>query len=41
MFLKQVVQNTTTWWKTLQELSNFKVEFDQVKENMFETHNSL
>jgi hypothetical protein len=41
MFLKQVVQNATTWLKTLQELSNLRVEFEQVKENMFETHNHL
>jgi chromosome segregation ATPase len=32
MFLKQVTQN---------ELSNLIVEFEQVKENMFETHNHL
>jgi uncharacterized protein YukE len=25
----------------LQEISNFKVEFEQVKENMSETHNCL
>jgi hypothetical protein len=31
MILKQVVQNATTWSKTLQELSNLRVEFEQVK----------
>jgi endo-1,4-beta-mannosidase len=31
MFLKQVVQNATTWSRTLQELSNLRVEFEQVK----------
>jgi hypothetical protein len=41
MFLKQVVQNATTWLKPLQELSNLRVEFEQVKENLFETHNRL
>jgi hypothetical protein len=37
MFLKQVAQNATTWSRTLQELSNLKVEFEQVKENLSET----
>jgi hypothetical protein len=37
MFLKQVAQNATTWSGTLQELSNLKVEFEQVKENLSET----
>jgi septation ring formation regulator EzrA len=41
MFLEQVAQNATTWSKTLQELSNLRVEFEQVKENMSETHNHL
>jgi len=41
MFLEQVTQNAKTWLKTLQELSNLKVEFEQVKENLFETHNHL
>jgi hypothetical protein len=31
MFLKQVVQNATNWPRTLQELSNLKVECEQVK----------
>jgi hypothetical protein len=31
MFLKQVAQNETTWLKTLQELLNLIVEFQQVK----------
>jgi hypothetical protein len=35
MFFKQVVQNVPTWSKTLQEFSNLKVEFEQVKENLF------
>jgi hypothetical protein len=30
MFLKQVAQNATTWSKTLQELLNLIVEFEQV-----------
>jgi hypothetical protein len=38
MFLEQVVQNATTWSRTL---SNLRVEFDHVKENLFETHNHL
>jgi len=41
MFLKQVVQNATTWLGTLQELSNLIVEFEKVKENLSETHNHL
>jgi septal ring factor EnvC (AmiA/AmiB activator) len=35
-FLEQVVQNTTTWFGTLQ-----KVKLEQIKENLFETHNHL
>jgi hypothetical protein len=41
MLLKKVVQNATTWSRTLQELSNLRVEFEQTKENLFETHNHL
>ncbi len=42
MFLKQLVQNATTQLRTLQELSNLKVEFEQVKENLSETtHNHM
>jgi len=41
MFLEQVAQDATTWSRTLQELSNLRVEFEQVKENMSETHNQL
>jgi hypothetical protein len=41
MFLTQVAQNATTWLGTLQELSNFRVEFEQIKEKLFETHNHL
>jgi uncharacterized protein YukE len=41
MFLEQVIQNATTWSGTLQKNSNFKVEFEQVKKNMSETHNRL
>jgi hypothetical protein len=41
MFLEQVVPNATTWLGTVQELSNLKVEFEQVKENLPETHNCL
>jgi hypothetical protein len=41
MFLEQVVQNATTWSWSLQKLSNFRVEFEQIKENLFQTHNHL
>jgi hypothetical protein len=41
MFLEQVAQNATSWSRTLQELSNLRIEFEQVKENLFETHNHL
>jgi hypothetical protein len=41
MFLDQVAQNAITWLGTLQKLSNFRVEFEQIKENLFETHNHL
>jgi hypothetical protein len=41
MFLEQVAQNATTWSRTLQEHSNVRVEFKQVKKNLFETHNRL
>jgi hypothetical protein len=41
MFLKQVVQNAITWLGTLQKNSSLRVEIEQVKENMFETHNHL
>jgi hypothetical protein len=41
MILKQVTQNATTLSGTLQELSNLRVEFEQVKKNMFETYNHL
>jgi hypothetical protein len=41
MFLEQVAQNASTWSKTLQELSNLRVEFEQVKENMSKTHNHV
>jgi predicted nucleic acid-binding Zn-ribbon protein len=41
MFLEQVIQNATTWSGTLQKISNLKVEFEQVKENLSETHNCL
>jgi hypothetical protein len=41
MFLEQVAQNAMTLSRTLQELSNLRVEFEQVKENLFETHNHL
>jgi predicted nucleic acid-binding Zn-ribbon protein len=41
MFLKQVVQNATTWSWTLQELLNLIIEFEQIKENMSKTHNRL
>jgi hypothetical protein len=41
MCLEQVVQNATPWLGTLQELSNLRVEFEQVKENMSKTHKCL
>jgi hypothetical protein len=41
MFLEQVVQNAITWLGTLQELSNLRVGFEQVKENLSETHNCM
>jgi hypothetical protein len=41
MFLEQVAQNAITWVGILQEWSNLKVEFEQVKEILFETHNHL
>ncbi len=41
MFLEEVAQNATTQLKTLQEFANVKVEFEQSKENLFETHNCL
>jgi len=41
MFWKQVVQNATTWLGTLQELSNLRVEFEQVEDNLSESHNCL
>jgi regulator of replication initiation timing len=39
MFLKQVGQIATTYLGTLQELSNLRIEFEQVKENMSKSHN--
>jgi hypothetical protein len=41
MVLEQVAQNATTWLGTLQELSNLKVQFEQAKENLSQTHNRL
>jgi uncharacterized membrane protein YgaE (UPF0421/DUF939 family) len=41
MFLEQVAQNAITWLGTLQELSNLRVDFEQVKKNLSETHNHL
>jgi hypothetical protein len=41
MFLKQVAHNATTWLGTLDELTNFRDEYEQTKENMFETNNHL
>ncbi len=39
MFWEQIAQNATTWLRTLQKLSNLRVEFKQVKENLSKTHN--
>jgi hypothetical protein len=41
MFLKQVAQNATTWLGTLQKLANLRIEYEQIKENLFETNNCL
>jgi hypothetical protein len=41
MFLEQVAQNAMTWSGTLQELSNLRIGFEQVKENLSETHNFM
>jgi hypothetical protein len=41
MFFEQVAQNATTWLRTLQELSNLRVEFEQIKEILSKTHNCL
>ncbi len=41
MFLKPVVQNATTWSRTLQELTNLIIEYEQPKENLFKTNNRL
>jgi hypothetical protein len=41
MFLEQIAQNATTWLRTLQELSNLRIEFKQLKENLSKTHNHL
>jgi hypothetical protein len=38
MLSDQVAQNATTWLRTLQELSNLIIEFEQIKGNLFETH---
>jgi 23S rRNA G2445 N2-methylase RlmL len=38
MFLEQAAQNATTWSRIMQELANFGVEYEQTKENMFETN---
>ncbi len=34
MFLKQAAQNATTQSRTLQELANFRVEYEETKENL-------
>ncbi len=41
MFLEQVVQNAKTLLGKLQELSKLRIEFEQIKEDLFETHNCL
>jgi hypothetical protein len=41
MFVKQVAQNATTWLGTLQKLANLRIEYEQIKENLFETNNCL
>ncbi len=41
MFLKQAAQNATTWSRIMQELANLKVEYEQTKDNIFETNNRL
>jgi hypothetical protein len=39
--LEQVAQNAIIWLGTLQEPSNLIIEFEQIKENLFETHNRM
>lgn len=41
MFLKQATQNATTWSGTLQKLANLRIEYEQIKENLFETKSRL
>jgi len=33
--------NPTSWSRALQKLPNLKVKFEQVNENLYETHNCL
>jgi hypothetical protein len=41
MFLEQVVQNATTSSITLQKLSNLRIEFEKIKENLSKNHDHL
>jgi hypothetical protein len=41
MFLEQDAQNATTCSRTLDELTNFMIEFEQTKEILFATINHL
>jgi hypothetical protein len=34
MFLEQVAQKATTWSRTLQELANLKIKFEQSKKKL-------
>jgi hypothetical protein len=41
MFLKQAAHNATTWSRTLQELANLRIEYEQTRENLSKTNNYL
>jgi len=41
MFLEQVAHNATTWSRTLQELANLIIEYEQTREILFKTNNYL
>jgi hypothetical protein len=41
VFFEEVVQNATTWLGTSQELTNLRIEYEQIEENLFETNNHL
>jgi hypothetical protein len=39
MFLEQAAHDATTQLRTLQELANLRVEYEQTKENLSKTNN--